>query len=113
VTHPLPHLDLDKPTTTISIDNTILTLLVVAMAAKKKKTVNLMLRLPPDLHAGLVEAAEFRGVSLNHEIVSALRVHLDPHMVTWDMDGIRSMIDDLLNERMNQRFGGRAEGAER
>jgi hypothetical protein len=85
---------------------------VATAAAKKKTTVNLMLRLPPDLHAGLVEAAELRGVSLNHEIISALRVHLNPEFVTWDVDGIRSMIDDLVNERINQRFEGER-GAER
>ena len=68
----------------------------------KKKTVNLMLRLPIDVHAALVEAAEHRGVSLNHEIVSALQVHLDPQMLTWDIEGIRSIIDDVVNERLDQ-----------
>src|SRR5262245_8199196 len=42
------------------------------------------------------------GVSLNHEIVCALRVHLDPQMVTWDIEGIRSIIDDVVNERLHE-----------
>jgi hypothetical protein len=61
-----------------------------------------MLRLLVDVHAALVEAAQHKGVSLNHEIVSALRVHLDPQMVTWEIEGIRSIIDDVVNERLNE-----------
>ena len=87
--------------TAIALDETNLILLVVTIMATKK-TVNLMLRLPVDLHAALVEFAEHKGVSLNHEIVSALRVHLDPQMVTWDIEGLRSIIDDVVNERLDQ-----------
>ena len=68
----------------------------------KKKTVKLLLRLPPDVHEALVEAAAHKDVSLNHEIVSALRVHLDPHMVTWDIEGSRSIIDDVVEQRLQQ-----------
>ena len=61
-----------------------------------------MLRLPPDVHEALVEAAQHKSVSLNHEIVSALRIHLDPQMVTWELQEIRSSIDEVVEQRLQE-----------
>lgn len=61
------------------------------------------LRLPPDMHARLHEAAQESGRSYNAEIVARLQSTFKPEQKTFDFDALPGIIEGLHNELLTQK----------
>src|SRR5262245_18901738 len=76
-----------------------------------EKTVNLNLRLPPDLHAELVARAKTGRQSLNSEIVERLAgrpVDASPLGVSPDLRGLLEILGAIMDTAAKVRFGSDA-----